>query len=338
MTRRSQGGPNDANGDRSDPLDAGDEAAGPPLPLGRRVSLEGRGTTFVREVRGPEGASVVLLLHGWIASGGLNWFQAFDPLGEHFGVLAMDHRGHGRGIRSPRRFRLADCADDAAALLRRLDTGPVIAVGYSMGGPIAQLLWRRHPELVRGMVLCSTSHAFIPGVREKYIFMATMAAAVGTTRLGQVASRLPRRMVSNLMPDGATERPNSMQRWSVAEFRRHDMRHVMEAGLAIGNYDASDWIGDIDVPTAVVVTAEDRALNPERQLETASLIPGASVHRIDGGHAACAFPGFGATIRDACLDVDRRGSRRARLARRLFGERRSHNGPEAATATAAAAG
>ena len=56
--------------------------AGPPLPMGQRVPLQGRGTTFVREIAGPPGAPTVLLLHGWIASGGLNWFTAFDALGE----------------------------------------------------------------------------------------------------------------------------------------------------------------------------------------------------------------------------------------------------------------
>ena len=53
-------------------------------------------------------------------------------------------------------MRLADCADDMAALIDELGTGPVIAVGYSMGGPIAQLLWKRHPEKVAGLVLCAT--------------------------------------------------------------------------------------------------------------------------------------------------------------------------------------
>ena len=49
--------------------------------------------------------------------------------------MALDHRGHGRGIRSRRPFRLEDCADDAAALIDELGLGPVTAVGYSMGGP-----------------------------------------------------------------------------------------------------------------------------------------------------------------------------------------------------------
>ena len=127
--------------------------AGPPLPLGERVRLRGRGTTFVRRVKGPADACTVLLVHGWLASGGLNWFRCFDALGEHFTVLAPDLRGHGRGIRSLRRFTLASCADDLAMLIEHERCGPVIAVGYSMGGPVVQLLWRRNPELVAGLGL-----------------------------------------------------------------------------------------------------------------------------------------------------------------------------------------
>ncbi len=61
-----------------------DVPGGPPIPLGRRVELPGRGTTFVRELPGPPGAPTILLLHGLMASGGLNWFQAFEPLARHF--------------------------------------------------------------------------------------------------------------------------------------------------------------------------------------------------------------------------------------------------------------
>src|SRR5919201_1494134 len=110
-----------------------------------------------------------------MASGVLNWFRVFDALGEHFGVVAVDMRGHGRGIRNGRRFRLADCADDAAATLDALGIERAIAVGYSLGGPVAQLLWRRHPEKVEGLVLCATSYRFINGARERFVFGSMMA-------------------------------------------------------------------------------------------------------------------------------------------------------------------
>src|SRR5438445_3965118 len=133
---------------------------GPDLPPGRAVELPGRGRTFVREVAGPAGAPTVVLLHGLGASADLNWFPSYSGLGRQFHVVAIDQRGHGRGIRVGARFRLEDCADDVAALAEALGIERVIPVGYSMGGPVAQLLWRRHPDLVSGLVLCATARSF----------------------------------------------------------------------------------------------------------------------------------------------------------------------------------
>src|SRR5258708_28681649 len=198
----------------------GVQAGGPPLPVGERVYLPGRGTTFVRRVKGPPGAPTLLLLHGWMASGGLNWFRVFDALGEHFDVIAVDMRGHGRGIRNGRRFRLADCADDAAATLHALGVGPVIAVGYSLGGPVAQLLWRRHPDKVEGLVLCSTAHRLMPGMREQWIFTTMMAVAAGSTRAGQIATKVPVRRVQRLFPVAIARRPATIRAGAGAEMRR----------------------------------------------------------------------------------------------------------------------
>src|SRR3954447_8423466 len=81
-----------------------------PLPPGRRVQLPRRGPMWVREITGPPGAPVVVLLHGWMATADLNWFTSYRALGQHFRVLAVDHRGHGRGLRSARPFRIARVA------------------------------------------------------------------------------------------------------------------------------------------------------------------------------------------------------------------------------------
>ena len=285
---------------------APDVVGGPPIPMGRRVELPGRGTTFVREVEGPPGAPTVLLLHGLIASAGLNWFQAFAPLGEHFRVLAPDLRGHGRGIRTWSRFKLADCADDVAALLDQLDVGPVIVVGYSMGGPVAQLLWHRHPDKVAGLVFCATSNHFVPGVRERLAFVTAVSVFAGSTRVGQLATMLPVRPWQAVMPPAVRARPDSFTRWAAAEMQRHDPRMVAEALAAIGTYDSRRWLKDVDVPTTLLVTAHDRAVPPHEQLRLLLSIPDARVVQVDQGHTWCAKPSFGPGIRDACLEMTTR--------------------------------
>jgi len=292
------------------------------LPRGRRVELERRGRIFFREVEGPPGAPVLLLLHGWVASGGLNWHQTFRALGDHFRVIAPDLRGHGRGIRSWRRFRLEDCADDAAALLDWLGVESAIAVGYSMGGPVAKLLWRRHPSRVAGLVFCATSHRPVQTSKVgRAFFTSAMNVAAATTRVGQLATGIPaalRRQIIDRL-DGEPTAP--LHRWAVAEMGRHDARMLMEAGAALGRFSAEDWFRSIDAPTAVLVTTEDRAIRPEDQMQLALHIRGARVFCLDLGHRACADPRFADGLLTACRDVAARAARAEGPARRARARR-----------------
>jgi 3-oxoadipate enol-lactonase len=282
-----------------------DGRVGPAVPLGRRVELAGRGTTFVREVHGPKDAPTLLLLHGYVASAGLNWFRAFDALGEDFRVIAPDARGHARGLRSRRHMRLADCADDMAALIDTLDAGPVIAVGYSMGGPIAQLLWKRHPEKVAGLVLCATGPELGFGVRRlNDAYLASVAQVARAT--GQLAA-VPA-AGANVLRRVRAHRPASFLEWAADEMRRHDVRMLTEAARSISRFDSRPWIHEIDVPTSVLRTNRDKLVDPASQTELATAIPKARIVDHDHGHLACAKSTFTAPLVGACRDVAWRAS------------------------------
>jgi 3-oxoadipate enol-lactonase len=279
----------------------------PPLPDGRRVWLPGRGHTFIRELVGPPGAPVVLLLHGWAATADLNWFACFEPLAEHFRVVALDHRGHGRGLRARSRFDLERAADDVAALAHVLGIGAYVVVGYSMGGAIAQLLWRRHPELIAALVLCATSTHFSASWRERLVF----GAASGTSAM---AGAVPVGVLTGTA--WATWcRWHTLRRrpwWGFAEVARHDWLRIVEAAREIGRFDSRAWIGDVPIPTVVLATEDDDVVPLARQLALAAAIPHATVHRVAGGHAACtASPDvFAAQLVAACIEVA--GARTAR--------------------------
>jgi pimeloyl-ACP methyl ester carboxylesterase len=251
------------------------------VPPGRAIELPGRGTTFIREVAGPPGAPTVMLLHGLSATGGLNWLWAFEPLGRHYRVIAIDHRGHGHGIRT-RRFRLADCADDVAALADVLGIDAVVPVGYSMGGPIAQLLWHRHRSLVRGMVLCATSRNFRGNPREIGLWsMLPFVTAGIRTAPGMARRAFMTRVMERRLPQFAA------RDWVIEEMSGNDPAVLAEAASALARFSSHEWIGGVDVPTAVVLTRRDRLVPPSRQLKMAEAIPGARVIPVDGDHSVC---------------------------------------------------
>jgi pimeloyl-ACP methyl ester carboxylesterase len=140
------------------PISAGATLVMPWLPPGHTMVLPGRGEVFYRYHRHANPAApTLLLLHGWTASADLQFFTAYEALAEHYSFVAIDHRGHGRGLRSPAKFDLVEVADDAALLVQSLGLAEVVTVGYSMGGPISLLLTQRHPQLVRALVVQATA-------------------------------------------------------------------------------------------------------------------------------------------------------------------------------------
>ena len=252
----------------------------PRLPPGAAMELPGRGTTFVRRIAGPPNAPTVLLLHGWTASADLNWFTCYRPLSQHYRVVALDHRGHGRGLRSKAPFRLEDCADDAIAVCDVLGIDHVIPIGYSMGGPVAQLLWQRHPDRVRGLVLCATACYFLTSRNERLGF-------IGLAGLAALARRTPAQTRQWLTDQFYLQRrSDTWEPWAIQEASLHDWRMVLEAGRAIGKFNSRDWVANIDVPTSVLITMRDRVVPLRRQVRLFEAIEGAEAYRIDGDHDA----------------------------------------------------
>jgi pimeloyl-ACP methyl ester carboxylesterase len=275
----------------------------PPLPPGRFVDLPGRGGTFVREV-GPVGAPAIILLHGWCVNADLNWWPVFPALADGHRVVAPDLRGHSRSVADGRRFTLEACADDVAALAAELDLPRFTAVGYSMGGAVAQLVWRRHRSLLDGLVLCATSQTF--SGRPKELGMRSLLDALAPTARAMppaLRAELASRVLSGRRDD------HEQWAWAAATLRSHDWMRIVEAGQELLRFDARGWACEIDVATAVVVTSADSVVPHHRQLRLAAAIPGASTHHLPGGHTACAATPtvFADVLADACASLTARG-------------------------------
>jgi len=268
-------------------------------PPGRTVEVPGRGDTFVYEMEGPPGAPVLFLVHGLVATTQLNWFPAFPVLADRYRVIATDLRGHGRGFPTGNRFRLSDCADDMAAVADVLGIDRFIPVGYSLGGPVAQLAWHRHRDRVEGLVLAATSRNFGGTLRERTWYRMVPGIVAGARVIGRVRGKGREPEEIELGDDAF------LSRWAVEELRRSSPTVALQAMSTLGRFSSHEWIGEVDVPAAVVVTTKDRFIAPTRQIKLANAIPGATVHPVHAGHAACvlAYRRFVPGLVEACESV-----------------------------------
>jgi 3-oxoadipate enol-lactonase len=256
---------------------------------------------------------VVVLLHGLAATAALNWFPVFGALGRHYRVIALDHRGHGRGLRDGQRFQLTDAADDVAALADVFGIDRFIPIGYSMGGPIAQLVWQRHRSRVDGLVLCATSRNFRGHPREQLLYAGLPLAALALRFRG--ASTLWRNG-ERLLGERFGGPP--FEHWAQREVGRHDVAAIVAAAGEVGRFSSHRWVGDIDVPTSVLVHARDQLVPARRQQKLAESIPGAETYVVDGDHFVVARhpERFVPVLLDATASVVDRAASRARKSSR----------------------
>jgi 3-oxoadipate enol-lactonase len=265
------------------------------FPPARTVLVPDRGEFFLRD-SGGEGTPV-FLLHGWTGTADLNFGSLYDDLIDGgYRVLAIDHRGHGRGLRPLGPFLLSDCAADAAAVMRALELAPAIVYGYSMGGAVAQLVARDHADVVGGLVLSGTAQHW----REeelKYTWKIMPLLSVGLSLAPVRGWRLAL--------GRAGFKPGPGTAWLYSEMMRHSVRAITEAGSELGAFDSRPWLGEFPFPTAVVLTSEDDAVAPEKQHELARALGAtifeAPVRHLDVG--ALARPDLTAVYNRALLDA-----------------------------------
>jgi pimeloyl-ACP methyl ester carboxylesterase len=213
-------------------------------------------------------------------------------------VLLLDQRGHGDG--SPcSTFRLEDCADDVAAIAAQLGITRLTAVGYSMGGLVAQLLWRRHPRLTAGLVLCSTARNVAGSPWERAVALA-MPGMVTAAALFPAVQLMRADIVGAALLDRDTDPAD--RAWAIQQMRRTTLITALSAVQAVCAFTSHAWIGSVDVPTAVVVTRDDRIVPARRQHKLARALPNSTLIEIDGGHDVFMdVPGrFAAAVQAAC--------------------------------------
>ncbi len=116
------------------------------------VTLHGRLDHIAWEARGGGRRLPVLALHG-LTDAAVGWWPALGGIAQTRRVVAVDARGHGDTALTDEPFSIAALAADAARVVREVVGEPVVVVGHSMGGLVAEELALTEPDLVRAVVL-----------------------------------------------------------------------------------------------------------------------------------------------------------------------------------------
>ena len=205
------------------------------------VAVGGLRVAFRRRGVGP----ALLLLHGAVCDSRV-WRVEIDSFADAFTVVAWDAPGCGGSSDPPDSFRMADFADCLAGLVETLGLDPPHVLGHSWGSTLALELCRRHPHLVRSLVLVGPYAGWAGSlppdeVRQRLEF----ALAVSEFGPGGFSPASMRGLFSEVMPaDRAAELASIM-----SEIRPNGTR-TMACALAAA--DLRDALPKITVPTLLV--------------------------------------------------------------------------------------
>lgn len=242
-------------------------------------------TTEVQGVRlhyDVRGSGAPLLLLSGLGQSSLVWDAVLPLLQDRFTCITMDNRGTGRSDVPPGPYRMDDLADDVAGVLEHLGTGPVSAVGWSLGGSVLQALLVRHAERVSRAVLLSAFPSYTP------VQHAWLDAGLALRRSGLD----PVALATYGMAWGYTPRALSDHEAVAAQAAR--VREdpwptslagfeAQAAGLRV--YASQTDLPRVQVPTLVLTGAEDVLTPLSQAAEMAALLPHGRLQVLPrGGH------------------------------------------------------
>jgi non-heme chloroperoxidase len=252
-------------------------------PEGTEVLIERPDGTVLRALVAGEGPTVVLA-HGFGATV-LEWNIVWDALlARGHRVIAFDQRGHGRSTLGSAGTGSEPMAADYAAVLAHFDVHDAVLVGHSMGGFVAIRAVLDHPDLtrrLRGLVLFATwAGRILDGAPQNRLQIPLLESGV-------LQRLLTNRTVGTLF--GAAQcgkRPSpAMISVFLETFGQQDHAPLLPIVKAFAAEDRYPRLGEIAVPTVVMVGSSDSTTPPIHSKRLAAGIPGARLVTVpDAGH------------------------------------------------------
>jgi pimeloyl-ACP methyl ester carboxylesterase len=265
------------------------------------------GTRIRYTVRGPEDGSWVVLCAGFMCPDNF-WRGLGEELMRRHRVVVLNYRSVGASgdPRAPGRrarnlraedYTIERMAGDVAAVLDAEDATDVLAIGHSMGCQVGLQLWRARPELVAGLSLvtgpyASPLHTFYGSKLGTYLFpFAELGLPLLPRSVQRMVGRAPRLPIAMTVARAIRALGPETPAADMAGYLRHfgevDPMIALKIAQGMHRFDASPWLGEVDVPTLVVVGSEDTFSPPEVGEQLLAAMTGAELVTVDGGtHAA----------------------------------------------------
>jgi pimeloyl-ACP methyl ester carboxylesterase len=191
----------------------------------------------------------LLFVHG-LGSSSRDWAAQARYFTEHYRVLRVDLRGHGRSERGRRPYHIAQFARDIAVLLRKLGIAPVHVAGLSMGGMVALELGAGASQLVRSLVVVNSTVDMRLHSWHDVWFYASRRLAVQALGMRRVGRLLARKLF--VKPSQEELRRKFVRRWS-----QNDKQAYLWSVDAIMRWSVADRLDRITAPALLVSSDED---------------------------------------------------------------------------------
>lgn len=180
-----------------------------------------------------------------------------EHLKSRYRCIAFDHRGQGQSPVTEGGYDTDSLTDDAIRLIESQDAGPCHFVGLSMGGMVAMRIAIKRPDLLKSVVLISTTPEATPDdVRKGYSVLAFLGRWFG---FGVLSKKIaPMMFGKDFMDDPA--RADECARWTKAigsNSRKGASRTIKALG---DSQDISAGLANIDMPVLYIAGAQEAAL------------------------------------------------------------------------------
>ncbi len=207
------------------------------------------------------------------------WDKVLALLPPGLRALRFDKRGHGLSSSVDAAMEIDTYASDLIELMEYLKLGPATIVGLSIGGMIAQSLYKQRPDLVRSLVLMDTAHRI-------------GTATSWGDRITKVSENGLDSIADGVMKVWFSQTFHETDAAEVAGCRTMLTRCPVEGYLAacgaISRADLEPVSRSISVPTLCMVGSTDGSTPPDLVRSLAELIPDARFELLDGpAHIPC---------------------------------------------------